>query len=180
MGDSNSDGYRADDNNRGGTYASTTLNWDEQLQRYRGIDLGQWRSWNGTRRSGYEYNWAISGATAEDVVSTGQATGLAQQVAAGRINTAVLYVGANNFAIWNDTYTKIYNGVLAGQALRVRNEENRVKVYDPADIAYSIYAKATASRRDNNWKHFCLALREITAGANGHALSGLAAQKWSV
>jgi hypothetical protein len=31
----------------------------------------------------------------------------------------------------------------------VRNEENRVKVHDPADIAYSIYAKATASRRDN-------------------------------
>jgi hypothetical protein len=31
----------------------------------------------------------------------------------------------------------------------VRNEEARVKVHDPADIAYSIYAKATASRRDN-------------------------------
>jgi flagellar FliJ protein len=31
----------------------------------------------------------------------------------------------------------------------VRNEENRVKVHDPADIAYSTYAKATASRRDN-------------------------------
>jgi hypothetical protein len=31
----------------------------------------------------------------------------------------------------------------------VRNEENRVKVHDPADIAYPIYAKATASRRDN-------------------------------
>jgi hypothetical protein len=31
----------------------------------------------------------------------------------------------------------------------VGNEENRVKVHDPADIAYSFYAKATASRRDN-------------------------------
>jgi hypothetical protein len=31
----------------------------------------------------------------------------------------------------------------------VRNEEIRVKVHDPANIAYSIYAKATASRRDN-------------------------------
>jgi hypothetical protein len=31
----------------------------------------------------------------------------------------------------------------------VENEENRVRVRDPADIAYSIYAKATASRRDN-------------------------------
>jgi hypothetical protein len=31
----------------------------------------------------------------------------------------------------------------------VRNEEARVKVHDPANIAYSSYAKATASRRDN-------------------------------
>ena len=117
MGDSNSDEYRGDDNNRGGIYASTTLNWVEQLQRYRGVDLGSWGRWGGTRSSGYEYNWAMSGATAEDVVNTGQATGLAQQVAAGRINTVVLYVGANDFAIWNNTYAKIYNGVLAGQAL---------------------------------------------------------------
>jgi hypothetical protein len=29
----------------------------------------------------------------------------------------------------------------------------------------------------NDWKHFCFALREIAAGANGKALSGLAAQK---
>ena len=31
----------------------------------------------------------------------------------------------------------------------VRNEEHRVKIHDPADIAYSTYAKAAASRRDN-------------------------------
>src|SRR5262245_54502427 len=30
----------------------------------------------------------------------------------------------------------------------VRNEEHRAKVHDPADVAYSIYAKATAQRRD--------------------------------
>src|SRR5262245_44866243 len=46
MGDSNSDEYRADDNNRGGIYASTTLNWVEQLQRYRGIDIGSWGRWS--------------------------------------------------------------------------------------------------------------------------------------
>jgi hypothetical protein len=109
MGDSNSDESRADDNNRGGKYAPTTLNWDEQLQRYRGIDIGRWGRWSGTRRNG---------ATAEDVVNTGQATALAQQVAAGRINTVVLYVGANDFAIWNNTYAKIYNGEVAGQALQ--------------------------------------------------------------
>ena len=31
----------------------------------------------------------------------------------------------------------------------VRNEENRVKIHDPVHSAYSIYAKATALRRDN-------------------------------
>ena len=31
----------------------------------------------------------------------------------------------------------------------VRNEEDRVKIYDPAHSAYSTYATATASRRDN-------------------------------
>jgi len=31
----------------------------------------------------------------------------------------------------------------------VRGEEDRVKVHDSADVAYSTYAKANASRRDN-------------------------------
>ena len=31
----------------------------------------------------------------------------------------------------------------------IRNEEDRVKIHDPAVVAYSTYAKATASRRDN-------------------------------
>src|SRR5262249_56577279 len=31
----------------------------------------------------------------------------------------------------------------------IRNEEDRVKIYDPVNSAYSTYAKATASRRDN-------------------------------
>jgi hypothetical protein len=31
----------------------------------------------------------------------------------------------------------------------VRSEEDRVKIHDPAHIAYSTYAKAAASRRDN-------------------------------
>jgi flagellar protein FliJ len=31
----------------------------------------------------------------------------------------------------------------------IRNEEHRVKIHDHADVAYSSYAKATASRRDN-------------------------------
>jgi hypothetical protein len=116
MGDSGSDEYRADDE-RGGAYASATFNWDELLERYRGVDIGRWGTWGGTRRSGYEYNWAHSGATAEDVVNTGQATGLARQLAAGEVNTVVLYVGVNNFAAWNGAYAKVYNETLKDKEL---------------------------------------------------------------
>ena len=31
----------------------------------------------------------------------------------------------------------------------IRNEEDRVKIHDPVHFAYSTYARATASRRDN-------------------------------
>ena len=31
----------------------------------------------------------------------------------------------------------------------VRNEEDRVKIHEPANSAYSMYASAAASRRDN-------------------------------
>jgi hypothetical protein len=42
-----------------------------------------------------------------------------------------------------------YDRTAADLDNEVRAEENRVKIYDPADVAYSIYAKASASRRDN-------------------------------
>ena len=42
-----------------------------------------------------------------------------------------------------------YDRTAADLDNEVRTEENRVKIYDPADVAYSIYAKASASRRDN-------------------------------
>ena len=61
LGDSVSDEYRADDN-RGGAYGPTTLNWMELLVRYRGLDSGPWGTRSAPRRTGYEYNWARSGA----------------------------------------------------------------------------------------------------------------------
>lgn len=112
MGDSYSDEYRAEDHRAGssygGKYAQTTLNWLELLVKYRGVDAGKWDSWGGPRRTGYEYNWALSGATANDVITSGQATGLAGQVRAGLITDVILHVGANDFAIWNGTYQAIY------------------------------------------------------------------------
>ena len=114
VGDSSSDEFRADDN-RGGAYAATTLNWVELLVRYRGLDAGPWATWGGSRRTGYEHNWARSGARAADLISQGQAAGLAQQVAEGRIAWAVLMVGTNDFG--PSTSRSIYNGTLSGAAL---------------------------------------------------------------
>ncbi len=117
MGDSNSDEYRADDN-RGGAYAATTLNWVEQLSRSRGLNFGRWGNWGDPRRTGFEYNWALSGATAQSLIDSGQHTGLAQQVADGQVSYVILYIGTNDFHLVNGTYEEIYNGTLTGVALQ--------------------------------------------------------------
>jgi hypothetical protein len=46
----------------------------------------------------------------------------------------------------------------------VQNEENRVEIHDRGNSAYSIYAKATASRRDN-LRHSAEELRDHLAKA---------------
>jgi hypothetical protein len=119
MGDSSSDEFRADDN-RGGVYAATTLNWVELLVRYRGLDFGAWATRGEPRRTGYEYNWARSGARAADLILQGQAAGLAQQVAAGRVSSVVVMIGANDFALSNNAYAEIYSGVVSGAALTAK------------------------------------------------------------
>jgi len=119
LGDSSSDEFRADDN-RGGSYSATTLNWAELLVTYRSLNLGAWGVRSEPRRAGYSYNWARSGATAEEVVSGGQADGLAAQVAAGKVSTIVLMVGANDFALWNGTYAEVYDGTLSGESLSAK------------------------------------------------------------
>ncbi|MEK7166746.1 MAG: GDSL-type esterase/lipase family protein [Patescibacteria group bacterium] len=122
MSDSNSDEYRADDN-RGGIYAATTLNWVEILVRERNFNVGIWGTRSEPRRSGYAYNWARSGATANTMISVGQHWGLAQQVASGLINTVVLQIGGNDFAWYrSDGYEPIYSGTLIGNALQQKLE----------------------------------------------------------
>jgi hypothetical protein len=116
MGDSSSDEYRAD-NNRGGAYAAVTFNWMEQLVRVRGVNAGAWGTRTEPRRTGYQFNWARSGARAADVISQGQAAGVANQVAGGQVSHALLMIGTNDFALWNGTYQEIYNGSLSGLAL---------------------------------------------------------------
>jgi len=99
MGDSLSDEYFEE------TYGSYATNWTEQLVVYRGIDIGPTAAeagqpvgtWGTPRRTGYEYNWALSGDTSADLLSDGQDIGLAAQIVPDGITHAVLAVGANDF-----------------------------------------------------------------------------------
>jgi hypothetical protein len=119
LGDSNSDEYRADDD-RGGEYAATTYGWVELLAARRGLNFGAWETWDEPRRSGYAYNWARSGATAQSMIESGQHIGLAQQVASGQVSHVVVWIGTNDFATWNDTYQEIYDGRLNGEPLQAK------------------------------------------------------------
>ncbi len=120
LGDSSSDEFRGDDD-RGGAYASTTRNWLELLVRYRGVDAGAWGNRPPPRRQGYEFNWALSGATTAEAISATAVDGLERQVTNDKLSAVVVMVGANDFAIWNGTYGRIYSGDLAGEALRRSN-----------------------------------------------------------
>jgi hypothetical protein len=117
LGDSNSDEYRADDQ-RGGEYAATTLSWVELIAARRGLNLGPWGTWGEPRRTGFQYNWARSGATVHEAIVSGQHTGLAEQVAQGRVSHVIIWIGTNDFATWNGTYQEIYDGRLGGKALQ--------------------------------------------------------------
>jgi hypothetical protein len=41
-------------------------------------------------------------------------------VAEGRVSSAVLMIGANDFAIWNNTYAEVYTGAVSGAALTAK------------------------------------------------------------
>jgi hypothetical protein len=119
LGDSNSDEYRADDN-RGGSYAATTLTWIEILASNRKINFGPWGTRDEPRRTGFEYNWARSAANIRGALKSGQHTGLAQQVAAGEVSHVFIFLGGNDFNLSNRTYDEIYNGDLDDVALQAK------------------------------------------------------------
>jgi lysophospholipase L1-like esterase len=119
LGGSSGDEYRADDN-RGAEYGETTLNWVEQLVRYRNLNFGEWGSWGEPRRTGYEYNWARSRATMADIIAMGQHTGVAQLVAEGRVSQVVIFNGGNDLHPTNGTYAEIYDGSMDENALRAK------------------------------------------------------------
>lgn len=118
MGDSSTDEYRGTDN-RGGLYASTTFNWMEQLVKRGSIDAGRWGPWVEPRRTGYEYNWARSASTIQEMVIQGQHTRLAAQIRSGLVDLAMVYAGNHDFApfLVNGLYQRIYQGSLSGMLL---------------------------------------------------------------
>lgn len=131
IGDSLSDEYKGDDNRGTGTpYSSTTLNWMEQMAKNGSANFGSSKpisgstTWGGTRRYGYEYNWAQSGADSNDMITYSQPPNLAGQISSGKVNTVVIWIGANDFipkvANFPDRYGAIYNGVTSGAALTTK------------------------------------------------------------
>ncbi len=112
MGDSLTDEYAEE------TY-SYAHNWLEQVQQYRGVNVGPTAAqagqaggtWGEPRRKFFKYNWARSGATTSTVISGGQHTGLAGQYASEGVTHAVLLIGANDFSPSTSAFFNIYNGL---------------------------------------------------------------------
>jgi hypothetical protein len=78
-------------------------NWVEQLASARKINAGQYSKGNRgePRNQGYSQNWARSDATSTDMIAN-QLPGLTQQVAAGKIQYASIFIGGNDFIHYVD------------------------------------------------------------------------------
>jgi phospholipase/lecithinase/hemolysin len=94
IGDSYSDEYQFYPPDR-----STARNWVEILAETRGLNFGGFsQAGRGEpRNQGFEYNWARSDATTDDMIATGQHTGLAAQVSRGEVTLVMVYIGGNDF-----------------------------------------------------------------------------------
>lgn len=78
---------------------SMARNWVEILAETRGWNFGSFTTEfrPEPRNQGYEYNWARSRATTATLLTQGQHTGLATQVAAGDVTLAFVWIGNNDF-----------------------------------------------------------------------------------
>lgn len=94
LGDSYSDEYQFYAPDR-----AAARNWVEILAQTRGLNFGEFdaRGRAEPRNQGYAYNWARSDANTDDLIRTGQHTGLAEQVARGEVEIAVVFIGGNDF-----------------------------------------------------------------------------------
>ena len=104
LGDSYTDEYQFYPPDR-----SLARNWVEILHATREVSFGplSFRSRGEPRNQGFAYDWARSDATSEDMVRN-QLPGLTQQVAAGQVRYAAIFIGGNDFL-------HVLDGVQAGQ-----------------------------------------------------------------
>lgn len=106
VGDSTQDEYQAPENSR------PAYNWVEVLARTRDLPLGNWGTWGGSRRTGYEFDWALSGATSADALNN-QVPGVAAQLRNGTVSHVLLQIGINDFNA-GELSLRIYAGVPIG------------------------------------------------------------------
>jgi lysophospholipase L1-like esterase len=94
IGDSYTDEYAFYEPDR-----ASALGWVEILARSRGVNFGPFSldDLGPPRHRGFAFNWARSGATSGDAIAEGQHTGLASQVAEGRVDLAYVFLGGNDF-----------------------------------------------------------------------------------
>jgi len=111
LGDSYSDEYQFYPPDR-----PTARNWVEILARARGLNFGPFTTASRAepRNQGFAFNWARSDAETEDLIRTGQHTGLAEQVARGEVSVAIVFIGGNDFvhALASEHPDKILDQVL--------------------------------------------------------------------
>lgn len=120
LGDSFYDEYQGTDQ-RGGSYAAVTFNLVEVLVRNRSFHLGAWGEWGEPRRTGYQFNWARSGATSTTLIEMGQHLGVAQQIAEGKVRIVFIGIGANDFnPYYGDSYPRIYSGDMGDEELAAK------------------------------------------------------------
>ena len=124
-------------------------------------DIG---NWGGTRKTGYQYNWALAGATTSSLVDDEQHINLASQILAEDIEYAVMIVGSNDLyptpptGNFSSAYEAIYEGQasqaqidsIASQAIAnvvlaaqtVKDSGVNLIVAKPPDYGISPFAKA--------------------------------------
>ncbi len=198
MGDSLSDEYFEE------TYGSYATNWVQQLVVYRGVNVGPTAAaagqpggtWGSPRRTGYEFNWALSGDTSANLLSDGQDTGLAAQVVPFGITHTVLAIGANDFnpdflSYPSSAYNPVYNGSWSSAqisnyvAQTLTNIETALATVVTTGVDMVIfnvldYGKTPAVY--NNFFYTNGSKREQVSAVIGQVNSGLVylAQKWQV
>jgi lysophospholipase L1-like esterase len=190
MGDSLTDEYW---DSGVATYAS---NWVSILVQFRGIDMGPTaaqagtNSWGTPRNQGYEFNWALSGATSADLLAEGQDTGLAAQASSDGVSNAVLDIGANDFnPAESDAYEEMYFGELTPSGIQsyvsqtVSNIETALVTVQAAGILVVLGTIPDPGITPAVDEYFPSAInRQIVSDAIQNANSGLKnlAQKYQV